>query len=85
MVGVLLMCSNCSLTSPLLVHISFQTCPHLHPPPSVYWQLGLKKQDVIDVVALGAIASPMFALKGPAMAKGSYPPGGCVCFAGVGE
>jgi 3-hydroxyisobutyrate dehydrogenase-like beta-hydroxyacid dehydrogenase len=38
-------------------------------------QLGLKKQDMIDVVALGAIASPMFALKGPAMAKASYPPG----------
>jgi hypothetical protein len=31
---------------------------------------------MIDVVALGAIASPMFALKGPAMAKASYPPGG---------
>lgn len=37
--------------------------------------MGLKKQDLIDIVALGAIASPMFALKGPAMAKASYPPG----------
>lgn len=36
-------------------------------------QMGLKKQDLIDVIALGAIASPMFALKGPAMAKASYP------------
>lgn len=37
--------------------------------------MGLKKQDLIDVVGLGAIAAPMFALKGPAMAKASYPPG----------
>ncbi|KAI8472738.1 MAG: 6-phosphogluconate dehydrogenase [Monoraphidium minutum] len=36
-------------------------------------QLGLSQQDMLDVVALGAIASPMFALKGPNMAKGSYP------------
>ncbi|WIA17626.1 hypothetical protein OEZ85_014434 [Tetradesmus obliquus] len=36
-------------------------------------RMGLQQQDVIDVVALGAIASPMFALKGPAMAKGNYP------------
>jgi len=45
------------------------------PAGLVRVQLGLKKQDMIDVVALGAIASPMFALKGPAMAKASYPPG----------
>ncbi len=31
--------------------------------------LGLEQQDVLDVVALGAINAPMFALKGPAMAK----------------
>lgn len=31
--------------------------------------LGLERQDLLDVVALGAIASPMFALKGPNMAK----------------
>eukprot|EP00882_Tetradesmus_deserticola_P012853 GHRQ01013621.1.p2 GENE.GHRQ01013621.1~~GHRQ01013621.1.p2 ORF type:complete len:233 (+),score=121.37 GHRQ01013621.1:695-1393(+) len=36
-------------------------------------RLGLQQQDIIDVVALGAIASPMFALKGPAMAKARYP------------
>lgn len=35
--------------------------------------MGLQKQDLIEVIALGAIASPMFALKGPAMAKSSYP------------
>ncbi|KAK9806870.1 hypothetical protein WJX72_005566 [[Myrmecia] bisecta] len=33
---------------------------------------GLSKQDVIDVVGLGAIAAPMFALKGPAMAQRKY-------------
>ncbi|EFJ53105.1 6-phosphogluconate dehydrogenase [Volvox carteri f. nagariensis] len=37
-------------------------------------KVGLKHQDVIDVVALGAIAAPMFALKGPAMAARSYNP-----------
>lgn len=37
-------------------------------------QLGLSRQDMLDVVALGAIASPMFALKGPQMIKGNYPP-----------
>jgi hypothetical protein len=36
-------------------------------------QSGLKKQDMIDVIALGAIAAPMYALKGPAMAKQTYP------------
>jgi glyoxylate/succinic semialdehyde reductase len=35
--------------------------------------MGLQQQDLINVIALGAIASPMFALKGPAMAKGTYP------------
>lgn len=43
-------------------------CTHfVHP------QLGLQKQDLIDVIALGAISSPMYALKGPQMAKGNYP------------
>jgi glyoxylate/succinic semialdehyde reductase len=32
-------------------------------------QLGLSQQDLLDVVALGAIACPMYALKGPNMAK----------------
>jgi hypothetical protein len=50
--------------------------------------LGLAGQDVLDVVALGAIASPMFALKGPNMAKarpdggkwvGGVPPARGVC------
>jgi glyoxylate/succinic semialdehyde reductase len=36
-------------------------------------ELGLAQQDLLDVVALGAINAPMFALKGPAMAKGAYP------------
>ncbi len=27
-----------------------------------------------QVIGLGAIAAPMFALKGPTMASGSYPP-----------
>mmetsp|Transcript_13682 Transcript_13682/g.35150 ORF Transcript_13682/g.35150 Transcript_13682/m.35150 type:complete len:406 (+) Transcript_13682:156-1373(+) len=34
---------------------------------------GLSQQDLLDVVSLGAIASPMFALKGPAMMEGSFP------------
>lgn len=34
---------------------------------------GLKKSDMLEVVKLGAIAAPMFALKGPAMAERSYP------------
>jgi glyoxylate/succinic semialdehyde reductase len=36
-------------------------------------QVGLSKQDVLEVIKLGAIAAPMFALKGPAMAQQSYP------------
>lgn len=36
-------------------------------------QVGLNKQDLIDVVGLGAIAAPMYALKGPAMAKNHFP------------
>ncbi|KAF8058451.1 GLYR2 [Scenedesmus sp. PABB004] len=36
-------------------------------------KLGLESKDVIDVVGLGAIACPMYALKGPAMAAGKYP------------
>lgn len=36
---------------------------------------GLKSEDLLEVLSLGAIACPMFALKGPGMAKGgSYPP-----------
>ncbi|CAL8462090.1 g1621 [Coccomyxa elongata] len=35
--------------------------------------LGLKQQDVVDVVALGAVATPMLALKAPAMLEGRYP------------
>lgn len=34
---------------------------------------GLEQQDLLDVVSLGAIASPMFALKGPAMMEGNFP------------
>lgn len=35
---------------------------------------GLSQQTLLDVLDLGAIANPMFKLKGPAMIKGSYPP-----------
>jgi glyoxylate/succinic semialdehyde reductase len=34
---------------------------------------GLDKKDVVDVLNLGAMACPMFALKGPAMVEGKYP------------
>lgn len=34
---------------------------------------GLEQQTLLEVVALGAIASPMFALKGPSMAQGQFP------------
>eukprot|EP00878_Enallax_costatus_P007206 GHUV01007550.1.p1 GENE.GHUV01007550.1~~GHUV01007550.1.p1 ORF type:complete len:380 (+),score=82.87 GHUV01007550.1:261-1400(+) len=40
---------------------------------SLAQEMGLEQQDLIDVVALGAISSPMFALKGPAMAQNRYP------------
>jgi glyoxylate/succinic semialdehyde reductase len=33
---------------------------------------GLDKKDVVDVLNLGAMACPMFALKGPAMIEGKY-------------
>ena len=36
--------------------------------------MDLEKRDLIDVIALGAISSPMFALKGPTMAKRQFPP-----------
>lgn len=36
-------------------------------------RVGLDKQDVIDVAALGAIAAPMYALKGPPMSARRYP------------
>ena len=35
---------------------------------------GLSPADVLQVVSLGAVAAPMFALKGPAMTAHSYPP-----------
>ena len=36
---------------------------------------GLRGQDVLDVLALGAIACPMYGVKGPAMiARADYPP-----------
>lgn len=34
---------------------------------------GLSKKDVVDVLNLGAMACPMFNLKGPAMVEGKYP------------
>jgi glyoxylate/succinic semialdehyde reductase len=34
---------------------------------------GLSQEDVLQVASLGAIACPMFALKGPGMVKRSYP------------
>lgn len=36
-------------------------------------QSGLQQSDLLDVIRLGAIASPMFALKGPSMVKGEFP------------
>eukprot|EP00850_Spirogloea_muscicola_P006019 SM000028S10113 [mRNA] locus=s28:409918:412579:- [translate_table: standard] len=35
---------------------------------------GLDPTQILEVVSQGAIAAPMFALKGPAMLKASYPP-----------
>ncbi|KAG6514097.1 hypothetical protein ZIOFF_024437 [Zingiber officinale] len=35
---------------------------------------GLSQQTLLDVLELGAIANPMFKLKGPAMIQSSYPP-----------
>ncbi|KAG1673964.1 hypothetical protein FOA52_015720 [Chlamydomonas sp. UWO 241] len=35
---------------------------------------GLNQKDVVDVIALGAIAAPMFAMKGPLMMHGNYAP-----------
>ncbi|KAL2632759.1 hypothetical protein R1flu_004238 [Riccia fluitans] len=35
---------------------------------------GLKQTDLLDVLDLGAIANPMFKLKGPSVIKGSFPP-----------
>lgn len=34
---------------------------------------GLRQEDVVEVLGLGAMACPMFALKGPAMAERKYP------------
>lgn len=35
---------------------------------------GLKQEDLLEVVNLGAIAAPMYKLKGPSMAQGKYDP-----------
>ncbi|XP_072970202.1 glyoxylate/succinic semialdehyde reductase 1 [Typha angustifolia] len=35
---------------------------------------GLSQQTLLDVLELGAVANPMFKLKGPAMIKSNYPP-----------
>ena len=37
-------------------------------------QSGLKQQDVVDIINLGAIAAPMFALKGPLMQAEKFDP-----------
>ena len=37
-------------------------------------KVGLKQEDIIDVLAQGAINNPMFQLKGPLMAQGNYGP-----------
>lgn len=34
----------------------------------------LKQEDLLEVLSLGAMNNPMFALKGPAMMKNSYTP-----------
>jgi len=34
---------------------------------------GLQPQDVVEILGLGAMACPLFALKGPAMCEGRYP------------
>uniref|UniRef100_A0A7S2V669 6-phosphogluconate dehydrogenase NADP-binding domain-containing protein n=1 Tax=Fibrocapsa japonica TaxID=94617 RepID=A0A7S2V669_9STRA len=34
---------------------------------------GLKEEDLLDILDLGAMANPMFKLKGPTMIKGAYP------------
>ena len=35
---------------------------------------GLKQSDLLDVLDLGAIANPMFKLKGPALSARAFPP-----------
>lgn len=37
-------------------------------------KIGLKKADILDVIAQGAINNPMFQLKGPLMTKGNFTP-----------
>jgi len=37
-------------------------------------EAGLDAADILEVVSLGAIAAPMFALKGPTMVEGAYAP-----------
>ena len=36
--------------------------------------VGLSQGDLQEVLALGAVANPMFTLKGPAMVAGAFPP-----------
>jgi len=35
---------------------------------------GLKQSQILEVMSLGAIANPMFAVKGPSMIRGDFPP-----------
>jgi glyoxylate/succinic semialdehyde reductase len=35
---------------------------------------GLSQADLLEVLSLGAMANPMFAVKGPAVVERSYPP-----------
>jgi len=37
-------------------------------------EAGLKQEDLLDVLSLGAMANPMFAMKGPGMIAGNFPP-----------
>ena len=56
------------LDSPSIRCLLNCACTYLLP-----LQLGLQQKDAIDVIGLGAIACPMYALKGPAMTQGKYP------------
>lgn len=35
---------------------------------------GLKQSDLLEVLGLGAMANPMFAMKGPSISSRAYPP-----------
>ncbi|GFH08343.1 uncharacterized protein HaLaN_03288 [Haematococcus lacustris] len=37
-------------------------------------QAGLAQGDLLEVLGLGAMANPMFAMKGPSMQTHAYPP-----------